>query len=203
MRSKTLAAILAVGLTLGCATAAPAVTPQGSTPKPTPPGRGPATQVPHDRPDRPGGDQWGPRREFPRGPLGTARIKLERTACFGTCPVYTVEIQGDGTVIWEGKRFVKVMGLRRYRIPIVKVRTLVERFRAARFYSARDAYVDRGITDMPSAWISLTYGGVSKRIQDYAGTRAGMPQAIKDLERAVDETAGTAALIGPPQTGRR
>ena len=37
-------------------------------------------------------------------------ITLERTACFGTCPVYTLTMNGDGTVIYEGKDFVKTKG---------------------------------------------------------------------------------------------
>jgi hypothetical protein len=189
MRPTAAAALIIAACVAGAALAA---TPQGSTPKPAPPNHA----------GSPRGDQWGHRREFPRGPLGTARIKLERTACFGTCPVYTVEIHGDGTVIWNGGRFVKAMGVRRYRIPIARVRPLVEKFRAAHFYSAHDEYVDRGITDMPSATLTLTYGGVTKQVRDYAGTRVGMPQAIKDLEAAVDEVAGVKALIGPPQTRR-
>jgi hypothetical protein len=199
MRSKIVSIVLAAGLALGLATAAPAVTPQGSTPKPTPPGRG---DVLPSR-ERPQGEQWGPHQPFPQGSLSSARIRLERTACFGTCPIYTVEIRGDGTVIWNGARFVKAVGVRRYRISVAKVRQLVEQLRRANFYSALESYVDRGITDMPSATITVTYGGVTKSVHDYAGTRVGMPQAIKDLEAAIDEAAGTKALIGPPQRGRR
>ena len=37
-------------------------------------------------------------------------ITLQRTACFGACPVYTVSIYADGTVAYNGERFVEVEG---------------------------------------------------------------------------------------------
>ena len=46
------------------------------------------------------------------GPAGqptadsAARITLERGPCFGTCPVYSVTLDGSGAVLFEGRRFV-------------------------------------------------------------------------------------------------
>ncbi|MFN8449836.1 MAG: DUF6438 domain-containing protein [Anaerolineae bacterium] len=39
-------------------------------------------------------------------------LTLERTACFGACPVYTVTIytDTDGTVVYNGEHFVDVEG---------------------------------------------------------------------------------------------
>src|SRR5712691_7505714 len=35
-------------------------------------------------------------------------ITLERTMCYGTCPAYTLRITGDGSVEYEGMRYVRV-----------------------------------------------------------------------------------------------
>jgi hypothetical protein len=40
----------------------------------------------------------------------SVRIALTRTACFGTCPAYRVEIHGDGAVLYEGKNWVALTG---------------------------------------------------------------------------------------------
>lgn len=40
----------------------------------------------------------------------TDYISLARTACFGTCPVYTVTIYGDGSVSFEGRKHVDPVG---------------------------------------------------------------------------------------------
>jgi len=41
----------------------------------------------------------------------TKEISLERTACYGTCPVYQVTIFADGKVRYEGKNHVDQMGI--------------------------------------------------------------------------------------------
>src|SRR5262245_50253000 len=35
------------------------------------------------------------------------RVTLERTQCYGPCPVYTLSVAGDGTVAYFGTRYVK------------------------------------------------------------------------------------------------
>lgn len=37
-------------------------------------------------------------------------VSLARTSCFGTCPVYTVIIYGDGKVNFEGRKHVNPVG---------------------------------------------------------------------------------------------
>lgn len=37
-------------------------------------------------------------------------ITLERTACYGTCPVYQVSIFADGKIVYEGKQYVDHIG---------------------------------------------------------------------------------------------
>jgi len=44
-------------------------------------------------------------------------ITLERTSCFGTCPVYKVSVRRDGSVAYDGKQFVRVTGHRTHKIP--------------------------------------------------------------------------------------
>jgi hypothetical protein len=39
-------------------------------------------------------------------------ISLEKTSCYGPCPVYAVYIYGDGTILYEGVENVRVIGER-------------------------------------------------------------------------------------------
>lgn len=50
------------------------------------------------------------------GPGPTLVVSLERTACFGACPQYSVSLYRDGIVAYEGVRFVKVRGKRMARL---------------------------------------------------------------------------------------
>lgn len=122
-------------------------------------------------------------------------ITLRRTACFGRCPIYSVEIRGDGLVTYRGERFVAVTGLRTRRVSPAAVRRLVNQFRAANFFALRDEYRAR-VTDLPSRIVTLRIGDRSKQVVDYAGEQAGMPHAVTELEAAIDRLAGTAAWVG-------
>ncbi len=42
-------------------------------------------------------------------------ITLERTQCFGSCPVYKLTVYGDGRVVYEGGGFVKIKGEKKKR----------------------------------------------------------------------------------------
>jgi Domain of unknown function (DUF6438) len=44
-------------------------------------------------------------------------IGLERTSCFGECPVYSVTIDAKGNVTYDGKKLVRVEGHQNDRIP--------------------------------------------------------------------------------------
>jgi hypothetical protein len=132
---------------------------------------------------------YGPHIAFPAlRDHDSIRIALSRSSCFGPCPDYSVEIRGDGTVIYEGKRCVAVRGHHDGRILESRVDELFEQFKSAEFLSLRESYAAL-ITDNPAYVISLSYDGVSKAVTDYAGTRAGMPGVVTNLENAIDDFA--------------
>lgn len=125
---------------------------------------------------------------------GAVEISLQRTACFGFCPAYTVRITGDGEVIYNGERFVNVVGEQRARIAGDDVTRLLERFDAIGFDNLRDEY--RGqMTDLPTTTIRLTRNGRTKMVLDYGGMSAGMPRAVRDLQVEIDRVAGTGRWV--------
>lgn len=121
-------------------------------------------------------------------------ILLERTPCLGTCPHYTVDITGDGTIAYVGIAFVGVKGARTAHIPEKAVRDLYDAFAKAEFFWTFDDYT-ASITDQPTATITIRYDGHVKTVKDYAGDHAGMPKAVKALEKAIDRAAGTAQWV--------
>lgn len=121
-------------------------------------------------------------------------IVMDRSACYGRCPSYRVELRGDGTIRWTGHGDVDVMGEQTDRIPAARVAALWAKARALDLWSMRDAY-SGGITDMPSTRLELITPTGSKTIHDYAGALDGMPAAVNEFEDAVDEAAGSAGRI--------
>lgn len=117
------------------------------------------------------------------------RIRLERTACLGTCPSYSVEITGDGKVTYRGERFVAIQGGHHATLDQRAIDDLIAHFRDADFFSLLDNYA-AAITDNPNYTVSIAYDGRTKTVNDYVGLVVGMPDAVHDLEDAIDRIAG-------------
>lgn len=134
-------------------------------------------------------------REFPSTGSGSGVVMtLERTGCYGTCPGYSVEIHGDGAVRYNGKSFVVVMGEHRDRISSEQVSELIDAFRAADYFSLEDSY-SYPVTDNPTYLTSFRVDQVEKRVSDYVGDEAGMPEAVSELEAMIDRLADTKKWI--------
>jgi ankyrin repeat protein len=120
----------------------------------------------------------------------SVRITLARTGCFGTCPSYSVEIQGNGSVLYTGNGNVALTGQHRDRISPEGVTELVDLFRQANYFALRDRYV-ASVTDCPTYSTSLTIEGKTKSITDYVGEGIGMPHVVRELEDGIDRIAET------------
>lgn len=121
---------------------------------------------------------------------GSIVITLERTACFGFCPVYSVTLRDDGTVSYVGKQHVKVSGTHTWKIDPGAVRGLAQEMQDAGFFELQDEYRAM-VTDHPTVRTSLAIGQRTKKVVDYV---AG-PQKLKDIEARIDEVAGTQKYV--------
>ena len=113
-------------------------------------------------------------------------ITLERTVCFGVCPEYKLTVYGNGTVVYEGRRFVRIEGRRTIAIGEDKVRQLLSEFERIDYFSLEDSYEEHMATDMPSAYTSLTVDGKTKAVSHYHGDLSA-PKELTELEERIDE----------------
>lgn len=128
-------------------------------------------------------------------------ITLARSACYGSCPVYKVEIHGDGAVTFKGIEYVTAQGTRRYKIPAERVRELVAEFYKIDFFALKDEYTHvelpggliEEVTDLPSTTVTISIGGRTKSVLDYYGT----PPQVRQLEDKIDEVSGADKFIPP------
>jgi hypothetical protein len=131
-------------------------------------------------------------------------ITLERGACFGSCPIYKLTINGDGLVVFEGKDFVKQKGRAEARISRDQVKELTEAFYKIYYFSLQDRYATRKDgcpavwTDNPTVVTSFKSNGKSKAISHYLGCRevsgdrtGAYPATLSTLEDKIDKIAGT------------
>ena len=128
-------------------------------------------------------------------------ISLERTPCFGTCPVYTVAVSPSGEVSYEGKAHVRQLGTASAQIPAAQVDELLGELEKAGYFSMADRYTasesacGRYVTDSPNAITTVSSRGRTKRIEHDYGCGAA-PGALVVLERRIDEVLGSGRWTG-------
>ena len=126
---------------------------------------------------------------------------LERTPCFGTCPVYQVSIFRNGAVRFVGTRHVTHQGVATDSISPGAVDSLAAELDAAGYFGFADDYVLDApacglyATDSPTVTTSLTTKGRTKRVRHDYGC-SGAPPELHRLEQRIDEVAGTSRWTG-------
>jgi hypothetical protein len=129
----------------------------------------------------------------PEGPVpADATITLDRTACFGACPVYTVELRADGRVVFTGSSHVRVARAER-RIPREAAQRIFQSLAGIGFWEWRALY-NRPVTDHPSATVAVTWGKSRKAVEEHppCDRESGAPPALCALGKAIDDAARTA-----------
>lgn len=176
----------------------PATTPGTSPGQPDtppsqqPPGDGASTETPGETPGDTHGDTHGEQ------PGETAfSVTLERTACFGACPMYTVTVDQGGAVTFDGKRFVASTGNHSARVDAQALSRLRQAVEASDFFALKDCYCERNVTDLPSAIVTVNLGDRKKTVRHYAGDRSA-PPALIELQEQIDRLASTERWIKPP-----
>ena len=105
-------------------------------------------------------------------------ISLQRTACFGTCPIYKIEIFSDGSGIYSGIRFVENIGVTKFNLSETQLNLILTQAEAINFTNMKDEYSEP-ISDLPTTFIQIK----DKKIRDYTGA----PKTLKNLENQIDQ----------------
>jgi hypothetical protein len=120
-------------------------------------------------------------------------VKLARDACYGVCPVYSVELRADGTVEYTGKAYVREKGPKTSHVDPAAVAALAKKIESAGFFTMTwEEPCARTATDNPTATTTLVKGDRKRSIAHYHGNHC-MPAALLELENEIDRVANTAA----------
>lgn len=125
-------------------------------------------------------------------------ITLERTACYGTCPVYKLTIYDDGTVEYEGLEFVKKTGKAQGQITKDALEDLIREFERIDYFKLDDNYGGHGKncpelwTDHPTVVTSLNWKDKKKTVSHYHGCRGTtVLEQLTKLENKIDQVVDT------------
>ena len=130
-------------------------------------------------------------------------VKLQRTACFGRCPVYTVEIAHDGKITWHGDKNVMTAGEAHADVPPGDLRQIARAVDAARFFDldesgqfpSPDSSFVKFCTDTSHAIVTVTRAHETHVVDD-AHCGSDDNRRLIELEQLIDKVAGTRDWIG-------
>jgi hypothetical protein len=130
-------------------------------------------------------------------------VTMQRTACYGQCPIYAVEILGNGKIKYTGKEFVRVKGVRQSSVPSANVELLAAALRHVKFEEMQEKYQferDGCVsmpTDFPSFEISVTKAGKTKHVAFYTGCHGPTvpSENLEWLSNTIDVMAQTGPLV--------
>jgi len=109
-------------------------------------------------------------------------IGMEKTSCYGPCPVYKIEIRNDRTMWYSGKNNVPVMGERSIKLTQEEYDKLRDEFIKAKFFEFNSSYTSH-VPDYPTIYLEFNDGEKKKRVKDYYGA----PKELKNLENKLED----------------
>lgn len=115
---------------------------------------------------------------------------LERGFCFGTCPVYKIEIYQSGYVVYTGKANTERAGIYTSHFSKEQLNSLTNIAKEINYMGLNDVY-DSPITDLPSHTTSIVIDGKRKVVK----RRHNYPESILQFEQKIDEFAETSKWV--------
>jgi len=101
----------------------------------------------------------------PKSNTNITAVSMHRTACFGKCPDYIVEIKNDGIITYKGIRFTQYEGVYTKQFGKTDVTNLLKEFESYRVDTCKDMY-EMLAADLPGIEYIITYKDKTKHIMN-------------------------------------
>jgi hypothetical protein len=108
---------------------------------------------------------------------------LERTRCFGRCPYYSIYIYKSGYSVYTGIDHVTNIGRFYTFLSPEKVASIGVKAQELNYFKLEDEYRNPYLTDFPTVYSEVRWGGKSKRVTHYA---AEAPPGLVEMQNYID-----------------
>lgn len=108
--------------------------------------------------------------------------RLQRTPCFGRCPIYTVSFYEDGYVLYEGEKWVDKEGVYYSHASEKELNEIRKKAKTINFFEMKAQYDNDYVTDLPST-ITTIQGKDGFKVVD---NRYEGPDKLQELEELID-----------------
>jgi hypothetical protein len=109
-------------------------------------------------------------------------ISMERTMCYGPCPVYKVIFRNDGTAYYDGKNNVERLGPYAGEIDTTEFNRLIELMDKLGFLSLNESY-SIPVANQANVITTVLYDDKVKKVSNYGDTG---PVEIWSIEKVID-----------------
>jgi len=111
-------------------------------------------------------------------------ISMRRSACFGTCPVYTIHVEGNGLVTYSGEKFTEYEGIYEKQFETKQMNEFFAQVQALKLDTCQTRYKTL-ITDLPGIHFEVK---LKNRDTAFRIDRAEFgPMFLKNLAMNMDE----------------
>jgi hypothetical protein len=121
--------------------------------------------------------------DFPGTPDDSLVAYIERTRCFGVCPVYSIRVYRSGYVLYEGIDNVQPAGRHYLVLTHEQLRAIGEKAVSIGYFELKDEYRNPYLTDFPTVYTEVRFRGKRKKITHYD---AEPPPNLVEMEKYLD-----------------
>jgi hypothetical protein len=131
------------------------------------------------------------------------RLTIERTECFGTCPVYSASVSETGEVEFYGQDYVEKKGHYKWNIDPKVLDKLFNYLQKRGYFELKDNYNRSDYTCNPSCITGVQLrDGTIKTIDHYYGDTTA-PHILTTIENKIDLMLGLHEYIEDPHENRK
>jgi Pyruvate/2-oxoacid:ferredoxin oxidoreductase delta subunit len=112
-------------------------------------------------------------------------VSLQRTPCFGQCPVFKIQMFNDGKVVYEGKAHCKRMGTYKAVASAELIKVIQQKASDIKYLSFEERYPkgESMITDIPTTISYIKVGSDSKMVAN----NYDAPKELVEFERWLEQ----------------
>lgn len=115
-------------------------------------------------------------------------VSLERTPCFGKCPIYLISVDQNGVVRYDAKKFCDTTGVFCFKLNKSEFKMLKNMVNDVNFSSISEKYPENTVVpvDLPSIRLNLVQKNLQKQVLLQGGAIESAPQILKKIVEKVD-----------------
>ncbi len=119
-------------------------------------------------------------------PTSSSLISMKRTPCYGTCPQYQVTIFSNGSIKYEGKRYVDKIGCFHSKLSKKKIENIISLVNKINYFKLDSEYLSN-VTDLPSVVTQVSINGKNYRILDEKFSETKLNILYDEIDKLIIE----------------